>query len=868
MRGFQTLYPMGWDAFGLPAENYAIKTGVHPRISTAQNIANAKRQIQSWGLSFDWSREVNTTDPEYYKWTQWIFLRFFNAGLAYEATGLINWCPKDKTGLANEEVVDGRCERCGTLVEKRQMRQWYLKITAYAQKLIDGLKDLGWPEPVKVQQENWIGRSEGALIKFKVKDSPDSIEVFTTRPDTLFGATYMVLAPDHVLVTKITTNAQKTAVEEYAKQATVKSEMVRTAVDTEKTGVFTGAYAINPSTEGEIPIWVADYVLSNYGTGAIMAVPAHDQRDGEFAAKYGLPIKEVFIPALVDHKNAPQPGKKVVFRNSIMAVVRNPKDDTILILKWKKQPWTTFVMGGIEKGEDAVQAALREIREETGYKNLKFIQALGGQTRSEFFAAHKDENRISHTQTLHFELVDDEREEVSKDETELHEPVWLPAQTLTADVMTHVESGILLERLNTGIMAYGGEGVLVNSDEYDSMSTQEARQHITADFGVPKVQYKLRDWVFSRQRYWGEPIPLVHCPKCGVVPVPEESLPVLLPEVEKYEPTGTGESPLAGIESWVNTNCPKCSGPAKRETNTMPQWAGSSWYFLRYSDPHNSQALASKEKLQYWQPVDVYFGGAEHTTLHLLYSRFWNQFLFDQGIVTSSEPYLRRIPHGVILGPDGERMSKSRGNVVNPDDVIEKFGADSLRMYEMFLGPHDAVISWNDHSIIGVKRFLDKVFAFQPDPTAPAATALHRLIRKIGEDVESFKFNTSIAAFMEFLNQNPKLNQPDFESFLKLLSPFAPHITEEIWERLGHAGSIHSESWPVFDADLLAESGVTIAVQVMGKLRGTVSVKAGATEKEVREIAESDPAIKAHLEGKEVIKVIFVPNRLINYVTK
>lgn len=722
MTGYEVMYPIGWDAFGLPAENYAIKNGVHPTITTAQNISNAKRQFMSWGMSFDWSREVNTTDPKYYKWTQWLFLQFFKAGLAFEATGYINWCPKDKTGLANEEVINGLCERCGSPVEKREMKQWYLKITAYAQKLLDGLKDLQWPEAVKLQQENWIGRSEGALIKFPIKGTSEIIEVFTTRPDTLFGATYMVIAPDHALINKIISTEQRNAVEEYAKEALTKPEMERTAVDKEKTGVFTGAYAINPATEEQIQIWVADYVLSNYGTGAIMAVPAHDERDFSFAKKFGLPIKKVVAP-----------------------------------------PTSTEV---------------------------------------------KD-----------------------------NEP-------------------------------YGGDGTLINSGEYNFMSTEEARKHITADFGKPKVQYKLRDWVFSRQRYWGEPIPLIHCANCGIVPVPEDQLPVTLPEVEKYEPTGTGESPLAGIEAWVNTTCPKCQGPAKRETNTMPQWAGSSWYFLRYTDPHNDQAFAGKEKLQHWQPVDIYFGGMEHTTLHLLYSRFWNQFLFDQGLVPTSEPYLVRVPHGIILGPDGEKMSKSLGNVVNPDDVVEQYGADTLRMYEMFLGPHESTIAWNDKGVIGVRRFLDRLFAFKPSADAPDQPAIHKLIKKIFTDIETIKFNTSIAAFMEFLNKHEQLNQKDFETYLKLLSPFAPHVTEELWNNLGHQESIHAESWPVFDAAKIMDTTVTIAVQVMGKLRGTLSVKAGTSQTEVKQMAMSDPGISAHITGKEIVKEIFVPDRLINFVIK
>lgn len=740
MQGFETMYPMGWDAFGLPAENYAIKNGVHPRVSTAQNIANAKKQLQNWGTSFDWSREINTTDPEYYKWTQWIFLKLYKAGLAYEATGLINWCPKDKTGLANEEVIDGKCDRCGTVVEKRQMRQWYLKITDYAQKLLDGLKDLNWPEQVKAQQSNWIGRSEGALVKFPLAKSTESVEVFTTRPDTLFGATYMVIAPDHAAVAKIVTDDKKAEIEAYAKSVLSKPEIERTALDKEKTGVFTGAYAINPATEEEIPVWIADYVLSGYGTGAIMAVPAHDERDFEFAKKFKLPIRKVVAPPV-----------------------------------------------GTEIKEDEV---------------------------------------------------------------------------------------------------YTGEGTLINSGEYNFMATEEARKHITADFGLPKVQFKLRDWVFSRQRYWGEPIPIIHCGKCGTVPVPEDQLPVVLPEVEKYEPTGTGESPLAGIESWVNTTCPECQGPAKRETNTMPQWAGSSWYFLRYSDPHNSNELAAKAKLERWQPVDVYFGGMEHTTLHLLYSRFWNQFLYDQGIATAREPYLRRIPHGIILGPDGEKMSKSRGNVVNPDDVIEQQGADTLRMYEMFLGPHGDVISWNENGIVGIRRFLARLMFFVtetwkaiPLKKTEITPSFHRTVKKVTGDIKEFKFNTAISALMIHLNEleldrtktavdATTVGQAELEGFLKLIAPFAPHIADELWEKLGHTTSIHQEPWPKYDESVLVETDITIAVQVMGKLRATLTVKAGASQDEIKKLALSEQNVANQLTGKEIIKEIFVPERLINFVVK
>lgn len=720
MSGYETMFPIGWDAFGLPAENFAIKKGVHPSVSTAQNIANAKKQLQSWGMGFDWDREVNTTDPEYYRWTQWIFLQFFKAGLAYEATGLINWCPKDKTGLANEEVIDGRCERCGTPVEKKEMKQWYLKITEYAEKLLEGLKDLDWPEPVKIQQENWIGKSEGAEISFQIADSELLIPVFTTRPDTLFGATYMVLSPEHSLVGKITTSEQKTYVSTYVSEAKKKTELQRSSEGKEKTGVFTGAFAVNPATKEKIPVWVADHVLAGYGTGAIMAVPAHDERDWEFAKKYDLPIKDV-------------------------------------------------------------------IKNNTSGEGL-----------------------------------------------------------------------------------FTGEGKLINSDKFDGMDSEKAKWEITKFVGgLKKIQYKLRDWVFSRQRYWGEPIPLIHCNKCGIVPVPENELPVKLPEVEKYEPTGTGESPLAAIDSWVNVKCPKCGEPAKRETNTMPQWAGSSWYWIRYTDPRNAREIADKKLQKKWTPVNVYFGGMEHTTLHLLYARFWNLFLYDKGYVTAKEPFTKRVPHGIILGLDGEKMSKSRGNVVNPDEIVKNYGADVLRMYEPFLGPHDASVPWNEKGIVGIKRFLDKVRRFTPGVDLRYGQSnIHKLVKKITSDIENYKFNTAIAAFMEFLNVNKELNRSDWEKFLILLAPFAPHTTEDLWHQLGHKDSIHVQSWPNYDEKLVKAEIVSVVVQVLGRVRASLEVRAGMPQAEVKEKALADPNVKKQLEGKEIVKEIFVPDKLINFVVK
>ena len=708
MKGKEVMYPIGWDAFGLPAENYAIQHGVHPTVSTKKNIDSMRAQMDALGLSFDWSREVNTTDPEYYKWTQWLFLQFFKAGLAYEATGLINWCPKDKTGLANEEVIDGKCERCHTPVEKKEIRQWYLKITAYAEKLLEGLKTLNWPGPVRVQQENWIGRSEGAEIGFRVKGLGDSIKVFTTRVDTLFGATYLVLAPEHpLLVNNELGITNYTEVKEYIEQAKKKTELQRSALEKEKTGVeLRGVKAINPANQKEIPVWIADYVLPDYGTGAIMAVPKHDERDAQFAEKYALPFSDA---PLVDKE--------------------------------------------------------------------EIIKQVGGQK---------------------------------------------------------------------------------------------------------KIQYKLRDWVFSRQRYWGEPIPLVHCAKCGVVAVPDKDLPVTLPELKKYEPTGTGESPLVVVEEWVNTQCPQCGGAGKRETNTMPQWAGSSWYWLRYSDPQNKKEFANKEKLARWQPVDIYFGGMEHTTLHLFYSRFWNQFLYDQGLVTTPEPYLYRKPHGIVLAADGEKMSKSRGNVVNPNALIKEHGADTVRLYEMFLGPHEAMVTWNERGIVGVSRFLERVWQwiseqvkkYRPEADQPEADnpqvemALQKLIKKIGEDIENFSFNTAVAAFMSFYNEvkDTSLSPAQLKKFAAVLYPFAPHLAEEINELVGNKKSLQLLPWPEFDSAKLKSQKVNLVVQVSGKTRAVVEVEAGLTEAAAKALALAEANIQKHLAGAEIKQVIYRPDRLINFV--
>jgi leucyl-tRNA synthetase len=903
MQGFSTLHPMGWDAFGLPAENYAIKNKVHPRQAVEKNVARFKDQLSIIGLDYNWSREINTTDPEYYKWTQWIFLKLLEKGLAYESYEPINWCPSCQTGLANEDLEDGKCERCGSVVEKRPMRQWTLKITEYADRLLNDLELLPkWPAHIKESQRNWIGRSEGAEFDFRITPRPPLtlrggaeaseagvIKVFTTRADTLFGVTYVVLSPEHPLISKIKSQISNFAeVEKYIDEAKNKTEIERTDAKKTKTGVeLKGVTAINPANGEEVPVWVADYVLGGYGTGAVMAVPAHDERDYAFAQKYNLPIKQVVIPRMIDESNPHREGKETIFRNAVIVIVRDPKTQKYVCLKWKKQPWTTFVMGGIEEGEDAIAAAKREIEEETGYKNVKFIDNFGD-AQSEFFAAHKDVNRIAHTRNVLFEQTNEEHSDLSKEESDIHELVWMSLDEIKNTKMTHSEMPLILRGLEQKKGAFIDEGIVINSGEFDYINSSDARTSIAEKFGEKVVRYKLRDWVFSRQRYWGEPIPVIHCEKCGVVPVPEKDLPVRLPEVEHYEPTGTGESPLANITEWVNVACPKCGGKGKRETNTMPQWAGSSWYYLRYTDPKNDRELVSKDRENYWMRdggVDVYVGGAEHATRHLIYARFWHKFLFDLGVVSTIEPFMELHSVGLVLAEDGRKMSKRYGNVVNPDDVIHLYGADSLRLYEMFMGPFENAIAWKTESLIGVRRFLEKIWRLyskindESNSETKADSLLNKTIQKVTEDIKEFKFNTAVSSMMILVNEldtntrmdsndTNKISRVTYENLLKLLAPFAPHMTEELWHKLGYSTSIHLEAWPVFDASKIVEDKTVIAVQVNGKVRAEFEVEGEVSEEDVRERAISLPEVKKWIEGKEIKKVIFVKNKLLSLVVR
>ena len=736
MQGYNVLFPMGWDAFGLPTENYAIKNKIHPEKVTRDNVARFKAQLQSLGFSFDWSREINTTDPSYYKWTQWIFLKLFEKGLAYKQEIPINWCTSCKVGLANEEVVQGACERCGGEVVQKVKNQWMLKITEYAERLINDLDEVDYIERVKIQQKNWIGRSEGMEIQFVLEGTNEALKVFTTRPDTLFGATYMVISPEHPVLEKLRSQIKNfDEVHQYQHEAAKKSDFERSELLKDKTGVMLqGVKAINPVSKEEMTVWISDYVLMSYGTGAIMAVPGHDTRDWEFAKKFDLPIKEV-------------------------------------------------VQGG----------------------------------------------------------------------------------DVTKKAFTDVD-----------------QGILVNSDFINGLKPQEGIEKISnwlddRGLGEKKVNYKLRDWVFSRQRYWGEPIPLVHCEDCGWVPIPEKELPLELPKVENYEPTDDGESPLANITDWVKTPCPSCGKEGRRETDTMPQWAGSSWYYLRYMDPDNDEALASKERLDYWLPVDWYNGGMEHTTLHLLYSRFWHKFLYDINVVPTKEPYQKRTSHGMILGENNEKMSKSKGNVVNPDEIVEEFGADTLRVYEMFIGDFEKSVPWSQNGVKGCRRFLDRVWKVQDMMSEEEAFSkelevkMHQTIKKVSDDYENLKYNTGIAALMTLINDFydfGSVTKGEFKAFLILLNPVAPHITEELWETLGHNQGIVEQQWPAWEEGKTVDKFIEIAVQVNGKVRSKVKIEPDAPKETVEKIVKDADGVKEHLENRQIVKEIYVPGRIYNIVVK
>ena len=1057
MQGKNVLYPIGFDAFGLPAENAAIKNKLNPRTWTLSNIEYMKGQIRSMGTSFDWSREVVTCDPAYYKWTQWLFLQLFKAGLVYRKETAVNWCPKDKTVLANEQVVNGKCERCDSEVVQKQMLQWNIKITDYADRLINDLDALDWPKEIKESQKNWIGRSEGVEIDFplvfgndkkykfvllhgftahstdarlqwlkleleksghevvvpqlpntdnptedeqvatalaattydentvlfghslgatvamkvvekldkpiarlvlagtavspdfkdkrrpfekkfrwkfdavKIKKNapviqvlhdprdyaisedqrraledmlgvkaqicqsnephftgdkePDvlmwlrpTIRVFTTRPDTLFGGTFLVLAPEHqwvkLALAHKTVLKNNDEVQQYVNQASKKKEIERLAAGKEKTGVeLKGVKAINPTTGKEIPIWVADFAIATFGTGALFG-DAHDERDVAFATKYGIPLKETIEPLFVRTTGLDAVRKDAPFieRNAVMAVVRRRSDGKYLCIHYRPTSTNEFVSGGIEGSENIQEAAVREIREETGYTNVSFVRELGRPAHSKYYSIQHQNNTFAHYTPLLFELVGDEQVEVSTDEKSRHEVKWL-TESEVSGFINRDDYRYAWDRLQG--KPYTGNGVLYDSGEFSGMTSEEAIPLTGAKFGRMTKTYKLRDWIVSRQRYWGVPIPMIHCVDCGTVPVPDKDLPVKLPEVKDYLPEGSGKSPLAKATKWVQVKCPKCKGAAERETDTLDTFVDSSWYFLRYTDPKNTKKFAYTKKLDNWMPVDLYSGGAEHTTMHVLYSRFWHKALFDLGLVKEAEPYTRRMNRSLILGPDGQKMSKSRGNVIDPDEVVGRLGADTVRMYLAFIGPYNEVSSfpWNPDSVVGVRRFLERVWRAQEyvgkADNAALENLLHKTIKKVGEDIAALKFNTAISALMIFINALEKekaFGKGQWERFLKLLAPFAPHMAEELWAECGQKKSVHKTAWPEFDAAFLREATINIAVQINGKTRGEAEVSADADKEAVEKAARE--AVASRVEGKKILRTIVVAGRLVNFVVE
>ena len=905
MNGKSVLHPMGFDAFGLPAENYAIKMKVNPAIGVKKNIARFKKQLEILGFDYDWSREVNTTDPAYYRWTQWIFLQMYKKGLAYESFEPINWCPSCKTGLANEDLENGRCERCGTPVEKKPLRQWVLKITEYAERLLADLDAtdstgkllLDWPVSIKESQKNWIGKSEGAEIQFKIQSEKlkinKHITVFTTRADTLFGVTYVVLAPEHASVQELLDSvSNRNEVEAYIAQAKLETEIERTDAKKEKTGVeLKGVKAINPVNGEEVSVWISDYVLADYGTGAVMAVPAHDDRDMAFAKKYGLPIKEVV---------AEETGTIVVDeerRDGVATVIFDPHTQKYAVLKWKINGLYGLLSGGRDSNESDRETLEREVAEESGFNDFTRIEELG-HIFAHYYNGLKRIPRSALAAGYLIVLNSTRADETRREEHEKFDIAWVSAHEIVENWKQHESIGLghwklFLERGIARAIELGydkttdsrmfswksttGDGMLINSGAFSGINSSEARNKIAQTFGTLKTTYKLRDWVFSRQRYWGEPMPLIHCEKCGVVPVPEKDLPVKLPPVTSYEPTGTGESPLAAISKWVNVKCPVCKGKAKRETNTMPQWAGSSWYYLRYMDPKNKKVLVDSQKEKYWAPVDLYVGGAEHATRHLIYARFWHKFLYDIGVVSTTEPFKKLQNVGLIMGEDGRKMSKRFGNVINPDDIVATYGADTLRLYEMFMGPFDQQISWSTSSMVGPRRFIERVWKLREkisgetteNNVSPITKILHKTIQKVSSDITSLQFNTAVSSLMIAVNEiekQPSITTQEFEILLKLLAPFTPHVTEELWSSLGNKTSIHTSPWPVYDPTCAVDTEMNIVVQINGKVRGSFTIDAGMSETQVTDMAQSLPETKKWLEGKRVVKVIYVPKRLVNIV--
>ncbi len=891
-RGYNVMHPMGWDGFGLPAENYAIKNNISPRLAIDQNTGRFKEQLTQMGFGYDWSREIDSTDPEYYKWTQWFFLLLLKKGLAYQKESLQWWCPVDKTVLANEQVENGHCWRCGSEVEKKALKQWFFKITDYADRLSADLDNVNWSDSIKHMQRNWIGRSKGAQVNFALENSDQKLSVFTTRPDTIFGVTFMVIAPEHPLVKDLTTPEHKQQVENYLQKARNKSEVERQETNREKTGVFTGSYVINPANGDKIPVWVADYVLMGYGTGAIMAVPAHDERDHEFACKFAIAIKPVVSPAFYDY------DAKAINRPTAIVIGRDVATDKYAVLDWHQgnrvghgYDWPG---GGIDEGESVEEAALREFAEETGYTDVTVSKVLP----STITAYYRNMDGASKRAIKQVVLVDvhsmQRNDQIGTEDYEknAYDVLWLTREEIEGK-QSPANAAVANFGFNDTI--HVGEGVMINSGEYDNLTTSEAREKIVADLAAKQVaeeriNYKMRDWLISRQRYWGAPIPIIHCPEHGAVAVPEDQLPVTLPPIESYEPSGDGRSPLARVPEFVNTTCPTCGGPATRETDTMDGFACSSWYFLRFADPKNTEQPFNVDLAKQWLPVDEYIGGAEHAVMHLLYARMWTKVMFDEGMIDFEEPFTNLRNQGMILAPDGQKMSKSKGNTIQPGELIDQgYGADAIRIMELFIGPWNQMANWSVEGMGGSFRFLQRTWNLtqefmesqggtaDPKVEDQLYRSVHATIKKVSSDLEDLGFNTAIAALMELLNELYKLKKQDtfatheawkftIESFLQLLAPFAPHITEELWSQMGHEDSIHTSAWPVHEDKYLRADTITIVVQVNGKLRAQLQMPADATRETVLADAEADSKVALALNGQPIKKSIYVPGKLVNFV--